>query len=453
MTGPDVVPRLDDLLDDFATMSTRFNVLDRSGELAKIMAFEPNLGKPLHRWFNFKEGFSSELVGKLVADFPPKKKRRFKFLDPFCGVGTSLLAAPGALKELGIKNVTVHGVEINPYMHFVTRTKLNWRTYDPMFLLRAGAISTNGLKLRRKPIVPGLSTLNDSRFVAKDDLIRILELRDKVKQVAHGRTEVNPLMLGIAAGAERVLNLRKDGRALRYVLREAEVDVDTEINAAWNQIAEDLQTKQPDARSGWKVMRGDGRRADKIFKGEKFDMIFFSPPYLNNIDYTEVYKIEQWLLEFLQSSDDMVAQRKKTFRSHPSCTFPVRRDQDDQRVSEILGERFQRLLDYASAGKKWRARLFLGYFSDMLRTLESCKRLLNADGRIFLVIGNSIHGTTDRPIPVATDLWIAALAEHLGLVVEAVVVGRSLPRGRMKWDGFRESILVISKKRANGKKN
>jgi hypothetical protein len=38
------------------------------------------------------------------------------------------------------------------------------------------------------------------------------------------------------------------------------------------------------------VVKGDGRRPDEVYK-RHFDIILFSPPYLNNIDYTEVYKI------------------------------------------------------------------------------------------------------------------------------------------------------------------
>ena len=263
--------------------------------------------------------------------------------------------------------------------------------------------------------------------------------------VARGRRELRPLLLGLVAGAERIFNLRKDGRALRFSPHAGVLSLDEEIQAAWSQIAEDLQINLERPVADCNIARGDGRRADKVFPRGKFDIILFSPPYLNNIDYTEVYKIEQWLLGFLGSRAEMVAQRRRTFRSHPSCVFPEYRDAKHEDAIGVLGAPFRRLLDYAGAEDKWRSGLFAGYFADMLRTLCSCRRLLKPTGRVLIVIGNSVHGTTDRPIPVATDLWTAKLAPAAGLHVDSILVGRLLPRRRMNWAGFRESVLVMSK--------
>ncbi|MGC2518679.1 MAG: hypothetical protein WA373_06185 [Burkholderiales bacterium] len=436
---------LSDLLSDCDNLARRFVVEDRTREFGKFLTFEPNLSRPIHRWYKFKEGFSQELVDRLLTEYRPPSAKTLAFLDPFSGVGTSLLAAEGTLRKLGAKEIRVRGVEVNPYMHFVGKTKLDWQRYDPVFLRRAAAAATNGLALRKKPSIPGLSTIRDARFIDPNDLQRILELRDKVKMVAQGRPEVRPLLLGLAAGAERIFNLRKDGRALRFTPREGGKSVDEEIECAWNDISEDLQLNVERSPADWKLAKGDGRRVDRIFSHEKFDVILFSPPYLNNIDYTEVYKIEQWLLGFLNSSPEMVAQRKRTFRSHPSCIFPDYRDANTEEVVNILGAPFRRLLEYASREENWRRRLFTGYFADMYRTLLASRRLLKQSGRVFLIVGNSVHGTPDRPIPIAVDLWIAKLAKAAGLRVESILVGRLLSRRRMEWNGFRESIIVMSK--------
>lgn len=412
--------------------------------MGKLLTFEPNLEAPVHRWYKFKEGFSGELIDYLLTRYPPMSTRSVRFLDPFCGVGTSLLAAESALQAAGIRQIAIRGIEVNPYMHFVTKTKLDWRRYDPVFMLRAADISTNGLRLKAAPVIPELSTLNDPRLVDPGALKRLLELRDKLKLVARGRNELRPLLLGVAAAAERVFNVRKDGRALRFVPR-GRVNVDDEVARSWSTIAEDLQRGATGMSADSVVVRGDGRRSDHIFDGDKFDVILFSPPYLNNIDYTEVYKIEQWLLGFLKNGPQMVAQRRKTFRSHPSCLFPEYEDAPFERVTRILGARFRRLVDYAALDEPWRRRLFLGYFSDMLRTLESCRRLLKPKGRVFVILGNSVHGTPERPIPVAADLWTAQLAATADLRVESVLIGRAFPRRRMNWDGFRESVLVFSR--------
>jgi SAM-dependent methyltransferase len=432
------------ILSDCKSLARGVRLEDQTAILAKLLTFEPNLDTPVHRWYKFKEGFSQGLVAYLLSQFPPNSAKTVRFLDPFCGVGTSLLSAETALDAAGVRQSAVRGVEVNPYMHFVTKTKMNWRRYDPVFMLRAADIAANGFRLRKRPQVPTLSTLNNTRFVDPNALRRILELRDKLILVAKGRTELQPLLLGLAAATERVFNLRKDGRALRFVAR-AGITVDEAVEQSWSTIAEDLQLNRISAGADWAVVRGDGRRSDLIFKGEQFDVILFSPPYLNNIDYTEVYKVEQWLLGFLNSGQQMTSQRRRTFRSHPSCTFPEYNDARFERVAKILGAPFCRLVEYASVDESWRRRLFLGYFSDMLRTLESCRRLLKPRGRIFLILGNSVHGTAERPIPIAADLWTAKLATAADLRVESILIGRRLPRRRMDWEGFRESVLVISR--------
>jgi hypothetical protein len=437
---------LADVLDDNARLQRGLPVEDRSADLSKLLKFASNLSEPIHRWFKFKEAFSSQLVGHLLKEQQPRLRRTTTFLDPFCGVGTSLLAAEETLVDIGIKNVVLRGIEINPYLQFVAATKLDWHRYNPALMMRAAAVSTNGLRLRQAPSIPSLSTVNNEKFIAKRDLRLLLELRDKIRAATGTRLERRPLLLGLAAASERIFKLRKDGRALRFTPRDEKVSVYDEVAMRWTEIAEDLQLGRERQPTDYRVEIGDGRRADWLFAGQRFDVIMFSPPYLNNIDYTEVYKIELWLLGFLKSHAQMVAQRRRTFRSHPSCLFPQFEDARTAEVIEALGPSFKRLLEYASRAERWRGRLFAEYFADMLRTLRACRRLLVADGRIFLVIGNSVHGTADEPIPVATDVWTARLAHAAGLKVEKLIVGRYLPRRRISGSLLRESVIVMAKR-------
>jgi hypothetical protein len=437
---------LSTILDDHSNLANRIRLRDSQTELAALLRFDANLSAPVHRWFKFKESFSLDLVPRLLGEYLPKGAKSIRFLDPFCGVATSLLSAEDALRKMGVTRLVLRGVEVNPYIRFVAQTKMAWNEYRPSVFVLAGQASLNGVALHKKPEQPSLSTLLNPRFVAPEDLRAIIELREKVRQLANRQREANPLLVGIAAGAENVINLRKDGRALRFHQRQDDRDVHESVAQKWAEIAEDLQSLGPRTPVDARVENGDGRRADRIFPGRQFDVIFFSPPYLNNIDYTEVYKIELWLLKFLSSQAQMIAQRRKTFRSHPSCRFPAFRDADVDEVKGVLGPSFRRLLEYAGNPEKWRARLFAEYFADMLRTLRGCSRLLSPTGRIFLVIGNSLHGSSAHPIPVATDLWTCVLAKEAGLTVQDVLVGRQFHRKHFAADLLRESVLIMGKK-------
>src|SRR5262245_10258805 len=113
-----VMPKLEDLLQDCRELAKGLKIEDRTKDIGNHVTFEPNLSRPIHRWYKFKEGFSEELVRKLLSEFRPVPKSKTSFLDPFSGVGTSMLAAQAVFAELGVANVKLRGIEINPYMHF-----------------------------------------------------------------------------------------------------------------------------------------------------------------------------------------------------------------------------------------------------------------------------------------------------------------------------------------------
>lgn len=81
--------------------------------------FVPNMSLPVHRWFRFSAGFSSEWVESVIRGFS-KSPRVF---DPFAGSATTLIAAEAA-------GAVSYGIEAHPFVARVGRAKLSWRT-DP----------------------------------------------------------------------------------------------------------------------------------------------------------------------------------------------------------------------------------------------------------------------------------------------------------------------------------
>ena len=79
----------------------------------KLISYQGNKHAPGLRWFKYKEGFSSELVRRLLARSDAKT-----LLDPFSGSGTAPLTA----SSLGIRGT---GIEI-----------MLSATYRPELLLR-----------------------------------------------------------------------------------------------------------------------------------------------------------------------------------------------------------------------------------------------------------------------------------------------------------------------------
>src|SRR6267142_1716057 len=69
-----------------------------------------------HRWYFFKEAFSPAIVDHAIDD--AGLKQGDLLLDPFCGSGTSPLQAAA-------RGLNGHGIEVNPFLAFVARTKLS----------------------------------------------------------------------------------------------------------------------------------------------------------------------------------------------------------------------------------------------------------------------------------------------------------------------------------------
>lgn len=73
-------------------------------------AFTKNKELPLHRWVPCVAGFSAHFVEDCIDWYMPMTKRREDVwvLDPFAGVGTTLV-------EAYLHSLNVIGFEINPY--------------------------------------------------------------------------------------------------------------------------------------------------------------------------------------------------------------------------------------------------------------------------------------------------------------------------------------------------
>ncbi|MCD8509505.1 MAG: hypothetical protein LRY73_06225 [Bacillus sp. (in: Bacteria)] len=92
-----------------ATTLTKKNNRGLSG------TFALNKTEPIHRWYKYDEGYSSEFIVNEFEQLPIEAQTLF---EPFGGSGTTPLVA----SQRGIQSFFS---EINPFMAFVTETKIN----------------------------------------------------------------------------------------------------------------------------------------------------------------------------------------------------------------------------------------------------------------------------------------------------------------------------------------
>jgi len=418
--------------------------LETEPRFGRLVCADDNESRPVHRWFRFKEGFSGHLLAELLASMSDRPTREIRLLDPFCGVGTSLLSA----QELSAGGVRIDacGIERNPLIAFVARTKTAWPRIPPSQMLADGARALANAS-RHAPAIPSLSSVKSGRCVTRYTTRKLLAIRDAIADGPEGAVR-NALLLGLASAIERLSRVRKDGRALRIVQREAAPIVPT-VTAKWQEMAADiLFMRRSVPNPPWpRVVLGDGREPLACgVQPASVDLIVTSPPYPNNIDYSEVYKLELWLLGIIRKRQDFLALRKSTFRSHPTSAFP---DPCAEFLDEVRRGKLKVLLHpllsrTEESPERWRYRLILGYFSDMWTALQQQLACLRKGGRSFVVVGNSLHGR-ESPYLIPTDLVVARIAQCIGFSVERVVISRSLRRRIPSNHFLRESIVSLRK--------
>ena len=94
-------------------------IMKEKPEWGSLATYIPNKKLPVYNWFYYKEGYGRDLVFRLIEKFGLKKGDNV--LDPFCGVGTTLLAC----RQKGIRSI---GFDVQPPAVFASLVKV--RDYD-----------------------------------------------------------------------------------------------------------------------------------------------------------------------------------------------------------------------------------------------------------------------------------------------------------------------------------
>jgi hypothetical protein len=435
----------------YTDLNNHFNVCPSSSDkYKKLVTFNGNKEAPIHRWFNFKEGFSKNLLQNIINDLKINYPIR-KFLDPFVGSGTSLLSWSHLYFD---KPYTAVGIERNPFIHLVASTKLRWWQYDLDLLERLFNQIISASPEINESDLPVLTTYKNEDYFPKQNLYDLVKLRKSIKQHTHDYPAYKDLFyVALASIVEDVSNLRKDGRMVRYSRKENLPSVYEHFKSKVTEIQDDIYREKSlfdIPLCSTKIINGDSRTISKELKRvhiipNDFDLILYSPPYLNNFDYTEVYKLELFMTERLTNYRKFKRLRQLTLRSHPSIKYPITTFvANNLPKSHKLLKLLLSCINESDKFKHKKEQIFTGYFDDMYLSLKNQYDILSEDRYAVCVVSNSVHGKNGYYIPVATDLILATIAEEIGFKVEKIQVARMITR-RFPHPVNRESILFLKK--------
>ena len=428
---------------------------DNVPRLKRIVNFGTNVEHPVHGWYYFKEGYAPGVVhwafhrflfpdwpdhigrrGARLAGRPPGEQGP-RVLDPFSGSGTTALTCQMA-------GVDALGIEYNPFFAFLGQAKLAWPHYDPdriahhlPTLLAEGGTPTID--------PPALSSFR--RLFAPTVLADLLVMKERIAAIDDPLTR-QFFQLGLAAVIERVSIARKDGKGLKVLRRPVTPSPVREALAyQWGRMLHDLRDIDPALRANAaqaqvSIQQGDARRLTTV-ADDSIDLVVYSPPYLNSFDYAEVYKLEMWLLDFVQNHGEFRRLRGASLRSHVSTPIEA--------TGLVDYAPLDALVEVIDGRRLWNARIpamIRAYFDDMHLVLSEQARTLRRGACAVCVVANSAYGG----VPIPTDVLLARIGEQVGLRIEGIYIARPMNTSSQqlaRWGGdriyLRESAVVLRK--------
>ena len=325
----------------------------------QLVSFQASKTEMLHGWISYREGFSAELVERLLDEFGVAPGD--SIIDPFAGSCTTLLTA----KMLGIDAV---GVELLPNSHLAWEAKSRAFEYDLGELIQIRDLLRTSLPPPADIPFPHLA-ITESAFPAETERdlmaytrwIEMLPFSDNTKLLCR---------LALMSILEKVSYTRKDGqylrwdsRALKASQRNAErvrrglepvkgIDkgdlptVREAFTSAYSKMVDDvarLQRQIPPS-SQQTLLKGNVLTTLPTLAADKFAAAITSPPYVNRYDYTRTYALE---LAYLGVGDEIFRLRQMLL----SCTVENRSKAEELREF------------YASIGQELR-------WQDIVRVIE-----------------------------------------------------------------------------------
>lgn len=450
--------------------------VDRSELFGPLVGAADLRSEPIHRWYTYKEAFSPVLPAAVLA-LLPELGRELVVADVFGGVATTALALRDHPRVAEIRSV-----EYSPFAQFVGSTKLSSSELNAG-RLRAYVPALLDYRVRHDITPPDLAAFRNARIFHPATRASLLSARERIDTLPGlSQAERSFFRLGLAAIVEDSSGAMKDGRALRIcgarkrtpnslggrALASVPISrgrVKGLLSAQWSAMLEDLRSpgqRGKKSRADTIHVRGDARKLARVrqpdgqpvFRAGTNDLFVFSPPYLNCIDYTEVYKLELWLLEHVKDQAGFKGIRRGSLRSHPSVRFAEVNAfcELDSPVVDLVADLSGWVTTYGS--RREVGAVVRQYFEDMFSVYQQQFRALRSGGVSVCVVANSTFSRRRRTgedrfeewrLPILTDVLLAHLATGAGFESVELWSARDLRPRNVHAGRARESLVVARK--------
>lgn len=371
--------------------------------------FVTNMKLPVHRWYRYSAGYSAQWAERVILAELGESGR---VLDPFVGSGTTMLAA----QAVGSKSV---GVESQPFVAAVARSKLNWSTSIRAFreanravlsYARARPVSISGFGSEPPLLQKCYSAENLGSLRLLQAAIRESEAEESVRGL---------LWLALMAILRPASHV---GTAQwQYVLpNKSKARVINPIDGFGVQcetMAADMAHLQSTIANSPMAMLVEDDIRSMSTELPACDFVLTSPPYANNYDYADATRLEMTFLGDVSSWADLRPIRDVLVHS---CTQHMSGYDGEAALESEHLDCIRRELQAAywqldnvrqdKGGRKAYHLMVVGYFLSMAYAMKTIRKSLVSDGKACFVVGDSAPYGVHIPV----EKWLGCLALAAG---------------------------------------
>lgn len=378
-------------------------------ESAQVNSVQPLEDLRFHRWYRFVLAYSDRLVTDLIGRYDIGQDSQL--LDPFCGTGTTLIAAKAA-------GISSRGIDSNPAAVLASNVKTNW-TVDPAEVRAAFA------RIRRRfapfrsfydPKRPDKSLIADLRqylehshlydrveyfensgmlernWMFETPMLQAFALMHMVETSKYGQPTVDLLRLVLTAAIQESIANISFGPEL-YVKKAKLMQVKDALGSFAAKVetaCKDLSNASP-TKAMALAFAADSREMASVIRRQSVSHVITSPPYPTEKDYTRNSRLELVFLGFVTDRGSLQEVKKEMIRSHSKGIY---KDDDDSAlvidlasVQEVADEVRVKAATKTYGFAKLYPKIITEYFGGMRRHLRSLHPLMREGGIAAYVVG------------------------------------------------------------------
>lgn len=367
-----------------------------------------------------------------ILEWQAVNKRCKTILDPFMGSGTTAIEAARVAEN-------VYGLEVDTYARLVASIaarKYN-RRHKTLFLNTLENIVAKYPSYAKKPashLEPSLANIH--YWFTKRNYTQLLQLKTALFDLAPNKT-TRDFFLVVFGHIIRSCS-KAERQSLKPYISTKYPNIPRsplpEFEKTARKYIEALNFTDQNRAKGITWLKGDATS----FNCRNLDVAITSPPYINAMDYIRCIKLES---AWIGTGNDEILSEIRALQLGEIGRY----NNTSEKLDPVIANN-RKLKKLKSIDEK-KFNLVCAYFDDMNSNLRCVFDALKANGRYFIIIGDSVI----RGVNIPTHKIIANLAETVGFAWENYFYYKikdhrtSIPRGQRGGKIQHEHVLMLTK--------